>query len=112
MERRPKSFPLDLEVRYLNPERPVPFEVVSGRTLAMSSCKLRFIAEKLPQIGQPLQIFIDWPVLLDGDVKLQLIISGIVVQTHGTTVALKIHRHDFRTLGFRQWPGAPPILPS
>ncbi len=109
MERRPKSFPLELAVHYVNPERPAPLEVVSGRTLEMSSCELSFIAEKLPQIGQSLELFIDWPVLLDGDVKLQLIISGTVVHAHGRTVALRIHRHDFRTRGFRQWPGAPPF---
>ena len=112
MERQPKSFPLDLPVHYPNPERPVPLEVVSGRTLEISSSELTFIAERLPPIGQSLQVFIDWPVLLDGDVKLQLVISGIVVEAHGTTVSLRIHRHDFRTRGLRQWPGQPPILPG
>ena len=39
----------------------------------------------------------DWPAPLDGGVKLQLTITGVVVRTNGTATALEILGHEFRT---------------
>lgn len=89
-------FPVDLAVHFTS-EHHGRLETVSGRTLEMSSSELSFIAERRPEIGQALQVSIDWPVQLDGGVKLQLIIFGVVVQTQETKVVLKIEKHDFRT---------------
>ena len=40
---------------------------------------------------------IDWPVLLDGGVQLQLVVRGVVVRSDGAVIALRIERHEFRT---------------
>jgi hypothetical protein len=47
--------------------------------------------------GEKLDLSIDWPARLDGGAKLQLLISGLVVRTRGTTAALQIRRYEFRT---------------
>ena len=89
--------PVDLEVRYsvVGPRRPV--ENGSGRTIDMSSSGLTFTADRPLSIGDRLDMSIDWPVLLDGDVQLQIVASGVVVRTNGEVTAIRIERHDFRT---------------
>jgi hypothetical protein len=90
-------FPLNLEVRYTTFGGTKPKSVGNGRTIDLSSSGLRFTADTSLLIGQRIVVNIDWPVLLHGDIKLQLVISGAVVRTNGTEVALQIQRHDFRT---------------
>jgi hypothetical protein len=89
-------FQLTLEVRYSVLGR-VPVETGSGRTIDMSSSGLRFTADRSLATGQRLDVSIDWPVLLDGGVQLQLIVSGMIVRSTGTETAVRIERHEFRT---------------
>lgn len=102
-----RSLSLTLEVRYVVLGRRAPVEMGSGRTIDLSSSGLSFTADRPLQTGQKLDVYIDWPVLLDGGVQLQLIMSGVVVRTGGTATALQIERHEFRTRrgGLK---GAPP----
>ena len=58
---------------------------------------LRFVAQGPLEPGLKLDIAIDWPVLLDDRVHLQLTATGVVVRCSGNEVALQIERHDFRT---------------
>ena len=97
-ERRASTrFPLTLEVRYGVSNLLAPAETGSGRTIDLSSSGLSFTADGPLRTGQQLDLAIDWPVLLDGGVQLQLMLSGVVVRTNGTTTALQIRRHEFRT---------------
>ena len=74
-----------------------PVESGSGRTIDMSSSGLSFTADTPLSIGQGLEVSIDWPILLDGGVQLQMIASGVVVRTTGAITAIRIERHQFRT---------------
>jgi hypothetical protein len=65
----------------------------------VSSSGLSFIADRPLSIGQKLDMSIDWPALLDRDVQLQLVASGVVVRTTGAVTALRLLRHEFRTRG-------------
>jgi hypothetical protein len=76
--------------------------VGTGRTIDVSSSGLRFTADHPLLIGHRILAYIDWPALLSGGIKLQLVISGVVIRTNGTEVALKIERHDFKTRSARQ----------
>ena len=94
VERRASTrFPLTLDVRYAVSG----VETGSGRTIDLSSSGLSFTADRPLLTGQRLQVSIDWPVLLDGGVKIQLIISGVVVRTNGTATAVEIQQHEFKT---------------
>jgi hypothetical protein len=90
-------FPVNLEVRYSVVGHRKPVETGSGRTIDMSSSGLSFTADRPLSIGQRLDLSIEWPVLLDGGVQLQLVTSGVVVRTTGAVTAIRIQRHDFRT---------------
>jgi hypothetical protein len=63
----------------------------------MSSSGLRFTADTPLSRGQRLDMAIDWPVLLDGGVQLQLVVRGVVVRSDGSVIALRIEGHEFRT---------------
>jgi len=97
-ERRASTrFALTLEVRYTILGGHAPAQMGAGRTVDLSSSGLRFNADRPLPRGQRIELYIDWPALLHGDVKLQLVLSGVVVRTNGTEVALRIERHDFKT---------------
>jgi hypothetical protein len=95
--RASKRYPLALEVRYTRSQRRGLPETGSGRIIDLSSSGLRFTTERPLLPGLRLDVAIDWPVLLDGGVKLQLIATGVVVWTNGPETALRIDRHEFRT---------------
>ena len=94
-------FPLTLDVRYSVSHRRAPVEAGSGQIIDLSSSGLRFAAQGPLEPGLKLDVAIDWPVLLDGRVQLQLIVTGVVVWSSGTETALQIQQHDFRTRSVR-----------
>ena len=97
-ERRASTrFSLNLEVSYTVSGRRGPVETGSGRTIDLSSSGLRFTALRPLEPGLRLDVAIDWPVRLEGDVHLQLIAAGVVVWSKGTETALRIQRHELRT---------------
>jgi hypothetical protein len=63
----------------------------------MSSSGLSFAADRPLSVGQMLDLSIDWPVLLDEGVQLQLVTLGAVVRSVGTVIALRIGRPEFKT---------------
>ena len=94
-------FPLSLDLRYSVSHRRAPLETGSGQIIDLSSSGLRFAAQGPMEPGLKLDVAINWPVLLDGRVQLQLIVTGVVVWSSGTDTALQIQRHDFRTRSVR-----------
>lgn len=96
-------FPISLNVRYSVVDKRVPFEGASGRTIDISSSGLSFTADKPLSVGQKLNLGIDWPVLLDGGVQLQMIVSGVIVRA-GDVTAIQIEYHEFRTRRADKYP--------
>jgi PilZ domain len=88
-------FPVTLDIRYSVSHRPA--ETGSGQIIDLSSSGLRFAAQGPLEPGLKLDVAINWPVRLDGRVQLQLILTGTVVWSSETEIALRIQRHDFRT---------------
>jgi hypothetical protein len=89
-------FPVSLDVRYRVAGSGLDVNG-SGRTIDMSSSGLKFTADRPLSVGQKVELSIDWPVRLDGQIQLQLVTSGVVVRTSGAVIALRIERHEFRT---------------
>ena len=90
-------FALNLEVSFTATERHSHVKTGSGRTIGLSSSELSFTTDEPLLSGQKLDVAIAWPVLLDGAIKLQLVMSGVVVRTNGKVAVLQIKRHEFRT---------------
>jgi hypothetical protein len=72
-------------------------EAGTGRTIDVSSAAIRFVAEHPFPTGMYMELFVDWPTLLDGRVPLQLIATGLVIRTNGTDTVVKIERYLFKT---------------
>jgi hypothetical protein len=89
-------FPLNLEVRSVSHRRK-SVETRFGNIIDISSSGLRFAAQGPLKLGLKLDVAIDWPVLLDGRVQLQLILTGVVVWSSDTETALQIQHSDFKT---------------
>jgi len=99
--RASKRFPLALELRFTLSAGHEPTRVGTGRTIDMSSSGLRFTADRPLLIGHRILAYIDWPAVLHWDIKLQLVISGVVIRAEGTEVAIQIEHHDFKTRSAR-----------
>src|ERR1035441_3662859 len=100
-----------MEVRYTVLDRHETLKTSFGRTIDLSSSGLSFTTNRSLLPGQKLDVSIEWPVLLDGAIKLQLVISGVVVRADTTVIALRIKRHEFRTrrVGLKAGPLEEPV---
>ena len=95
-------FPVKLEVRYTT-SGDAPVKMGTGHTIDLSRSGLRFRADRVLLVGQRIRVYIDWPIPF-GTIKLQHILSGVVVRTNGTEAAIQIQRHDMRTRSIRRLP--------
>jgi hypothetical protein len=67
----------------------------NGRTVDLSSSGVRFVADARLRPGDRIEVGVDWPLLLHGDVPLRLRSVGIVVWARGNDVGLQFLRHEF-----------------
>jgi hypothetical protein len=102
-ERRSKSrYPMELGVRFRLRFRKVLLSG-EGRTVNLSARGLLITSQELASLqdeitaGARLEISIDWPVLLDGRTRLQLLARGRVVRRGEIDFAVIFDRHEFRT---------------
>lgn len=96
-ERRSRvRFPLELRVRYRSLGRGYPFAGVSWVVNISSGGVLIAYQQEIHE-GTRMELNIEWPPLLDGRVRLQLVIVGRVVRCETYGCALALSRHQFRT---------------
>jgi len=91
-------FPLGFQLRYKAASTDMAVFGV-GRTNVISSTELFFTAEHALECGMKAEIYVAWPVLLDGRARLQLILEGNITRTEGRLAALTINKYYFRTRG-------------
>jgi PilZ domain len=109
MERRSKiRYPLVLNVRYCTPGRSVPSR--EGQVVNMSSGGAFIVSSHTLAVGAELEVCMEWPSLLDGSVRLQLVALGRVVRCSESSFALSFRRHQFRTLKSKLQPVPSPSL--
>ena len=99
IERRTKArYPVKLTVRYRTIGRSNIVNGV-GQTLNMSSGGLLVSAEHEMPAGLRLEVNVEWPLLLNGTVPLQLVAHGKVVRGEGSEFAVAFAQYQFRTMG-------------
>ena len=62
--------------------------------------------ERILPLGKQIQVFIDWPALLDQRCPLRLVITGQTLRSDETGTAVGIIRYDFRIRPRRATPFA------
>ena len=99
IERRSRvRYPVQLTVRYRTMGRKKHFNGI-GQTLNMSSAGLLVAATHEVSAGARMEVNIEWPLLLDGTVPLQLVAVGKVVRCADSSFAVSFAQYQFRTMG-------------
>jgi len=97
IERRSKiRFPLEVRVRYRSLELECPF-IGIGAVVNMSSGGVLIAGLHEITEGTRMELALEWPCLLEGQVPLQLITTGSVVRCHPFLFAVELRGHQFRT---------------
>jgi hypothetical protein len=99
-ERRTKRrFRIDQEVRYKMLYGQRIAETGTGRTINISSGGVWFSTESMLTSGMPVELSMNWPVLLNDSCPMKLMIYGCVVRSNDKGAAVAIERYEFRTAG-------------
>ena len=113
-ERRTKRrFEIDQEVRYKMLYGQRIAETGVGRTRNVSSGGVWFSTENMLTSGMPVELSMNWPVLLNDSCPMKLMIYGCIVRSNEKGAAVAIERYEFRTQGsrnFQSTAGAPAEL--
>lgn len=107
-ERRTKRrFRLRQEVRYKMLFGQRIAETGTGVTTDISSSGLWFTTSSQLSLGAPIEVAMNWPVLLNDTCPMKLMVYGCVVRSDETGAAVAIERYEFRTQGLHgfQQPG-------
>ena len=68
----------------------------AGRTLNLSSGGVLFTADPELSVGMTLELTVDWPVMLEGSVPIQMRLFGTTVRADAEQTAFRIDKHEFR----------------
>jgi hypothetical protein len=99
-ERRIKRrFMIEQDVRYKMLYGQRIAETGTGRTANISSGGVWFTTENMLTTGMPVEISMTWPVLLNDNCPMKLMIYGCVVRSNEKGAAVAIERYEFRTQG-------------
>ena len=103
-ERRTKRrFQIDQEVKYKMLYGQRIAETGTGRTINISSGGVWFSTESMLTSGMPVELSMNWPVLLNDSCPMKLMIYGCVVRSNDRGAAVSIERYEFRTQGSRSF---------
>jgi hypothetical protein len=72
-------------------------------TLNISSKGLLFSTTEAFRSGQVVEASIDWPLRLDDEVRLTLVVEGAIVRQADDRAAMRIEKYEFRTRGLTEW---------
>ena len=111
-ERRTKRrFGIEQEVRYKMLYGQRIAETGAGKTMNISSGGVWFTTENLLTAGMPVELSMNWPVLLNDSCPMKLMIYGCVIRSNDKGAAVAIERYEFRTQGSRsfQTPSLPHV---
>ncbi|MGD0496905.1 MAG: hypothetical protein ABSC23_00555 [Bryobacteraceae bacterium] len=100
-KRTKRRFPVEQEVRYKMLYGQRIAETGSGKTTNMSSSGIWFTTPNMLTPGMPVELSMNWPVLLNDRCPMKLMIYGCVVRSDGQGAAVAIERYEFRTQGSR-----------
>ena len=73
----------------------------TGRTINVSSRGVLLQTKReMPDQGR-IRLLLNWPVLLDGNCPIKLVMWGRIVRNDDNGVAIRFNRHEFRTVAKR-----------
>jgi hypothetical protein len=112
-ERRGKRrFHIEQDVRYKMLYGQRIAETGTGKTMNISSGGVWFTTETMLTPGMPVEISMNWPVLLNDSCPMKLMIYGCIMRASDKGAAVSIERYEFRTQGSRPFhqPTQQPVI--
>jgi hypothetical protein len=101
--RSKRRFQIEQDVRYKMLYGQRIAETGLGKTKNISSGGVWFSTESMLTTGMPVELSMNWPVLLNDSCPMKLMIYGCVVRSNDKGAAVAIERYEFRTQGTRQF---------
>jgi hypothetical protein len=111
-ERRTKRrFHIEQEVRYKLLYGQRIAETGRGLTVNISSGGLWITTDSLLTSGIPVEVSMNWPVLLNDSCPMKLMIYGCVLRSNEHGAAIAIERYEFRTQSMKAFQASlqPPV---
>ena len=97
-DRRKKSrFPICRELRYKLLEDDEIVAQGTGETIDIASGGVAFTAGQPLKLGAYIELSISWPVLLEENTRMRLVVFGRVVRGDTLTAACTVEKYEFRT---------------
>jgi hypothetical protein len=100
-------YPMSFALRYVMAASELARKGV-GETVWMGSRELAFLSKGPLEVGDKVMLHIEWPVLLQDQVPLQLTVTAEIAQRSGPLSVAKITKYEFRTRGI-QSPALQPV---
>ena len=97
--RSDRRYRIDLDLRWKLIRRRKVRDSGAGRTIDLSSGGVLFDATRVLPMGMNVELSISWPVLLHNTAPMQMVITGRIVRTAGSQIAIRMTEHEFRTIG-------------
>jgi hypothetical protein len=94
-----RRYGISLEVRWKLVRRRKVLDTGVGSTIDLSSGGILFDAGRPLPVGLGVELSISWPALLHNFAPMQLAVSGRIVRTDGSRIAVSMSQHEFRTTG-------------
>jgi hypothetical protein len=94
-----RRFRMEQDVRYKMLYGQRVAETGAGKTTNMSSGGVCFTTDNMLSIGIPVELSVNWPVLLNQSCPLKVMLYGCVVRSTDKGSAVIIERYEFRTQG-------------
>jgi c-di-GMP-binding flagellar brake protein YcgR len=104
--RNKRRFQIEQEIRYKMLYGQRIAETGTGKTINISSGGVCFTTEGMLTPGMPIELSMNWPVLLNDSCPMKLMIYGCVIRTGDKGAAVAIERYEFRTQGSRNFPAS------
>ena len=95
----PMQFPLVLPLQYKVIFPKAKATSGTGSTVLLSSTDIVFNADQPLRSGVQCEISIAWPVLLESNTGLQLILQSVITRSEGQVVMARVSTYEFRTRG-------------
>lgn len=92
-------FPLVLPLKYKTISPKAKAISGTGSTVLLSSTDIVFNADRPLGSGMDCEISIAWPVLLETNIGLQLVLQSEITRSEGQVVMARVWKYEFRTRG-------------
>lgn len=90
-------FPCRMAISWRTLEQPLKTGEGTSETLNISSKGILFATSEQLELGQLLQVSLDWPARLGNEIPLKLVAEGRVLRNTQGKTAMSIERYEFRT---------------